>query len=220
MIGFISGKVIFSDGNEIIIQCPSGIGYQIFFNKVLPESKMVSLFISHVIKEASQDLYAFHSLREKKLFEMLMSVKGVGPKSAYALTTHLGIDQICNAIAFDDKKMISKAPGIGPKAAAQVILDLSNKISKIKMYSHNKKVVIDNLDEIDITSSDLEGEQIGFNDLISETDNSLKIIDETLVACKELGFKESNIMPLISELMGKNEIIKSEQLVHLVLKNI
>ena len=95
MIGHLQGKVLFSDGVEVVMLTSSGVGYQIYFAKVLRERSIHSLYISHVIKEASEELYGFDTLREKKLFESLLSVKGVGPKSAYALIRALGFETIC-----------------------------------------------------------------------------------------------------------------------------
>jgi Holliday junction DNA helicase RuvA len=56
MIGFLCGEVLFSDGNESVLQTPSGIGYQVFYNKVLVESSQAAIFISHIIKEDSETL--------------------------------------------------------------------------------------------------------------------------------------------------------------------
>ncbi len=79
MIGHLQGEVLFSDGNEVVVLTNSGIGYQIFFGNVLVEGSRASVFISHVIKEGSEELYGFKTLRDKKTFEMLIKVKGVGP---------------------------------------------------------------------------------------------------------------------------------------------
>jgi len=65
MIGFLVGEVIFSDGNESILQTPSGIGYQVFYNKVLVEGSRAAIFVSQIINENSQTLYGFSSLRTK-----------------------------------------------------------------------------------------------------------------------------------------------------------
>ncbi|MFG1515951.1 OB-fold domain-containing protein, partial [Halobacteriovorax sp. ZH3_bin.1] len=94
MIGLLQGEVVFSDGNELILFTPSGVGHQIYFQHVLPEGSVAAIFISHIVKEASEELFGFRSLREKKTFELLLSVKGVGPKGAFALVTSIGVDNI------------------------------------------------------------------------------------------------------------------------------
>lgn len=221
MIGFLSGEVLFSDGNESIIQTPSGIGYQLYYNKVLVEGASASLFISHIVKEDSETLFAFHNLRAKKLFEMLLSVKGIGPKSAYSLISNLGVEEIINAIKLDAKGALTKVPGLGTKSAAQIILDLSGKIDKVKMYSDSNKIIrgdlmqISPLEKIISDSRDL-GEAV----IDSKKINSHEIMNDTLMACKELGFKEEKIIPIAQRILGINSITKPEQLIHLVLKEL
>ncbi len=218
MIGHIQGEVLFSDGSEIIVLTNSGVGYQVYFNKVLAEGHHISLYISHMIKEASQELFGFKTLREKKLFELLNTVKGIGPKSAFALMGALSPKEICDAITFENKKALTAAPGVGPKAAAQVILDLGGKIHKIMMVADSYKVdkIIampkESISFIDVVSEDIASEENQINE------NA--IIQDAIMACKELGFKEEKIIPIAHKVMGRNEITRAEQLVHLVLKEI
>ncbi|MBL6988582.1 MAG: Holliday junction branch migration protein RuvA [Bacteriovoracaceae bacterium] len=206
MIGYIQGEVIFSDGSEAVILSSSGVGYQIYFNTVLPEGEQIALYISHIIKEASEELYGFESLRDKKLFEMLIQVKGVGPKTAYTLMKTIKSQQICDAISFDNKKALTKAPGIGNKAAAQIILDLGTKIHKVKMYSSRYT-----------TSSTKAPIEVTHYKASVDTQD---VMDETIMACKELGLKEDVVVELAQQILSNNSITKAEQLVHLVLKQI
>lgn len=216
MIGHLQGEVIFSDGTEAVVLTNSGIGYQVYINQVLPEGRGTSVFISHVIREASEELYGFKTIREKKMFELLTSVKGVGPKSAFSLVGAVGVDQIINSILFDDKKTLTKAPGIGNKAAAQMVLDLQNKISKIKMYS-NKTMGVQDTSNVQPISIREEIEEVSID---SNFVNQDLIIKDAIMACKELGFKEEKIIPLAQKILATNEISKPEQLVHLVLKEV
>lgn len=217
MIGLLQGEVVFSDGNELILFSPSGVGHQIYFQQVLPEGSTAAIFISHIVKEASEELFGFRSLREKKTFELLLSVKGVGPKGAFALVTSLGVDSIIDSIIFDNKKALQKAPGIGAKAASQIILDLSGKAQKIKMYSKATVAPTDAPEAYSQTSLNLE--------LIDETPKESVSYDSTLMndaimACKELGFTEDKVMPLAKRILDENQITRAEQLVHLVLKEV
>ncbi|WP_372653941.1 Holliday junction branch migration protein RuvA [Halobacteriovorax sp.] len=216
MIGHLQGEVIFSDGTEAVVLTNSGIGYQVYINQVLPEGKGTSIFISHVIREASEELYGFKTIREKKMFEILTSVKGVGPKSAFSLVGAVGVDQVINSILFDDKKTLTKAPGIGNKAAAQMVLDLQNKISKIKMYS-NKTMGIQDMPGVNPVFINEEPEEVTVDSNFANHD---LIIKDAIMACKELGFKEDKIIPLAQKILATNEISKPEQLVHLVLKEV
>ncbi|EQC45130.1 Holliday junction DNA helicase RuvA, N-terminal domain protein [Bacteriovorax sp. BSW11_IV] len=220
MIGFLQGDVLFSDGNEIIINTRSGTGYQVYFSNVALEGSKISIYVSHIVKEGSEELYGFKSLRDKKMFELLISVKGVGPKSAFNLMAALSTTQIIDSVLNDDKKTLTKAPGVGTKAASQMILDLTKKIEKIRMYS-NKTIVIS-----EISSGEVEYEYsqpLLFEDAPSEVSAVVEndqVLRETIMACKELGFKEDKVMSLAHRIMSENNIVKAEQLVHLVLKEI
>lgn len=220
MIGFLCGEVIFSDGNESVLQTSSGIGYQVFYNKVLVEGTQAAIFIAHIIKEDSETLYAFHSLRAKKLFEMLLTVKGIGPKSAYGLIANIGVNEIITAVNLEAKATLTKVPGLGTKGAAQIILDLAGKIDRVKMYSDSSKTlknisalpksnIIEMFDETTYTET-----------TTSLNTNQHEILNDALMACKELGFREDKIIPIAQKILGANLITKPEQLIHLVLKEI
>lgn len=222
MIGFIYGEVLFSDGNEVIVQTNTGVGYQIFYNQVLVEGSEAGVYISHIIKEDSETLYGFHSLRAKKLFEMLLTVKGIGPKSAYSLVTNLGVNEIITAVTLDSKNVLTKVPGLGTKGAAQIILDLGNKIDRVKMYSDSRivyktkaKVVHTQLEMI------ATEEPVYIEETVKKsTVTNHEIMNDAIMACKELGFKEDKIIPIAQKILSANHITKPEQLIHLVLKEI
>ncbi len=219
MIGFLCGEVIFSDGVECVIQTTSGIGYQVFYNKVLVEGSQAAIYISHIIKEDSETLYGFHSLRTKKLFELLLTVNGVGPKSAYGLITSLGVNDIINAVKLEAKNTLTKAPGVGAKSAAQIILDLSSKIDRIKMYSDSCKTVRASSPVVQPALIEME-EVVYVENTASSEINHHEILNDALMACKELGFKEDKIIPIAQKILGANNISKPEQLIHLVLREV
>jgi Holliday junction DNA helicase RuvA len=220
MIGFLSGEVLFSDGYESIIQTPSGIGYQVFYNKVLIEGTMAAIYIAHIIKEDSENLYGFPSIRAKKLFEMLLTVKGIGPKSAYNLICNLGVNDIINAVNLEAKNSLTKTPGLGTKGAAQIILDLAGKIDKVKMYSDSSRVYKAQPQTITHSQLSIAEDFVIKDDMPTMKNNQHEILNDTLMACKELGFKEDKIIPLAQKILGANLITKPEQLIHLVLKEL
>ncbi|MDO9184279.1 MAG: Holliday junction branch migration protein RuvA, partial [Bacteriovorax sp.] len=186
MIGFLCGEVIFSDGNESVLQTSSGIGYQVFYNKVLVEGTQAAIFIAHIIKEDSETLYAFHSLRAKKLFEMLLTVKGIGPKSAYGLIANIGVNEIINAVNLEAKATLTKVPGLGTKGAAQIILDLAGKIDRVKMYSDSSKT-LKNISIVPKSNIQEMFEDVAFIDTqISTSFNQHEILNDAVMACKEL----------------------------------
>lgn len=229
MIGFLYGTVLFSDGQEAIVQTSNGVGHQVYLNKVLVEGAPAGVYVSHIIRESEQTLYGFESLRAKKLFETLLQVKGVGPKSAFALMSALRPDEIIEAVHSENKKALKAAPGVGEKAAAQMILDLSKKIFKVRMYS-DRKVALHQVSalEADPNQTGLPGHQdwhiektaeLHVEPEAGESDTHI-LLDEALMACRELGFKDDQVIPLAQKIMGQSEIHRSEQLVHLVLKQI
>lgn len=224
MIGVISGQVLFSDGVEVIIDTPSGIGYQTFCKHILPEGETTSVYISHIIRENNEALYAFCSLREKKLFELITTVKSVGPKSAFNLISQLDMNQIITSIQTNDKKTLTQVRGLGPKAASQIILDLQKKIQKIKMYSDQPlghTTPIKQIQNKSENSSKKSSKKIEKPLVQNGTLPSLQsILDDTLLACKNLGFSDERIIPLAQRILKENEVKKTEQLVHLVLKEI
>lgn len=198
MIGMISGIVQFSDGQECLIQTASGLGHTVYCHHVLTEGQETSLYITHIIKEDSQTLFGFTSFRAKKLFELLLTVKGIGPKSAFALMGTLSVRDIVQAIQQDAKSSLTKVSGLGQKGASQIILDLQKKIDRIYMYS-DRHLASPPPEQLDLLPSFLE---------------------EALAACRELGFRDEKILPIARRVMGQHAIQRPEQLVHLVLKEV
>ena len=131
MIGYISGTVVYSDSQRSIVLTAQGVGYEINTATPMVPNREVALFISHIIRENAQDLYGFETADEKKFFEMLIDVNNIGPKSAFSLISHLGVEQIISAITFENTDILKSAPGVGKKSAEQIVLSLKDKISKL-----------------------------------------------------------------------------------------
>ena len=131
MIAHIRGKVTEKFGNSLIIDV-AGVGYEItvptpdFDAVMLDEEK--KFFTYHSIRENAEELYGFSSLMAKKLFELLISVQGVGPKAGIAILSLAEPEEVRNAIANADTAFISKASGVGKKSAERVIVDLRDKV--------------------------------------------------------------------------------------------
>lgn len=220
MIGVLTGNILFSDGQEALIQTASGVGYQVYCNYIFPEGESASVYVAHIIREAAETLFAFRTLREKKLFELMITVKGVGPKSAYNIVSQISLDQIITAVSTEQKSILTKVSGVGTKAASQIILDLGKKIHKIKMYSSEfasfaEMPLFENAQTPETFSStpqSLEKIELG--------DASEKILNDTILACENLGFQTDKVIPLAQRILKENTIKKPEQLVHLVLKEI
>lgn len=134
MIGYLKGKIIHPNPARIIIDV-NGVGYLVFISlttfEKISDSKEVELFIHTNVKEDSITLYGFYEESEKAMFELLISVSGIGPKSALGILSGIRIDELKEAIASGNISRIVKAPGIGKKTAERLVLELRSKIDNI-----------------------------------------------------------------------------------------
>jgi Holliday junction DNA helicase RuvA len=140
MIAHVSGVVAEKFGNAIIVDV-NGVGYEVqvavldFDNSVLGEQ--VKFHTYHHIREQSQELFGFSSLAAKKLFEMLITVQGVGPKAALSILSIGDSEHVRNAIANSDSTYISQANGVGKRIAERVVVDLSDKVGLAVQITRN-----------------------------------------------------------------------------------
>ena len=134
MIGFIKGELISAKPTQLLIDV-NGVGYlcNISINtfEKISNQKNVSLFIHTHVKEDSITLFGFYTESEKSMFELLISVSGVGPKIALSILSGIQIDDLKNAIIYADISRISAVPGIGRKTAERLILELKNKVDQV-----------------------------------------------------------------------------------------
>ncbi|MEI6851028.1 MAG: Holliday junction branch migration protein RuvA [Candidatus Saccharibacteria bacterium] len=131
MIAHVSGVVVEKFGSSVIVDV-HGIGYEVqlaagdFDSTVIETS--AKFYTYHHIREQSQELFGFSSLIAKKLFELLITVQGVGPKAAMSILSLNDSETVRNAIASGDSVFITRASGIGKKTAERVVVDLSDKV--------------------------------------------------------------------------------------------
>ena len=131
MIAHISGIVSEKMIDSVIVDV-NGVGYEI----KVPQSdydratldKPIKYYTYHHIREQSQELFGFSNLAGKKLFELLITVQGVGPKAALSILSLGDTETVRNGIANADSKYISQANGVGKKTAERVVVDLSDKV--------------------------------------------------------------------------------------------
>ncbi len=138
MIAHVSGIVAEKFGNSIIIDVHD-IGYEVqvaagdFDRSLLSEP--VKFFTYHHIREQSQELFGFSSLAAKKMFELLITVQGVGPKAALSILSLGEAESVRNAIAHADGAFIAKASGVGKKTADRIVVDLADKVGLATQYA-------------------------------------------------------------------------------------
>jgi holliday junction DNA helicase RuvA len=131
MIAHVSGVVAEKFGSSVIVDV-HGVGYEVavaagdYERALLNEP--VKFHTYHHIREQSQELFGFTSLAAKKLFEMLITVQGVGPKAALAILSLGDSELVRNAIANGDSAFITKASGVGKRIAERVVVDLTDKV--------------------------------------------------------------------------------------------
>lgn len=131
MIAHIQGKIVEKFANSVIIDV-HGVGYEVALSSINYDNLLlndeVKVYTYHLVREQSEDLFGFTSLAEKKLFELLISVQGVGPKNAIAILSLAPAEEVRNAIANADAAFIAKASGIGKRSSERVIVDLKEKV--------------------------------------------------------------------------------------------
>lgn len=136
MYEYLKGMVTFISPYYIVVE-NQGIGYQIALgNPYRYSSKMnqeITIYIQQVIREDGHLLYGFSSLEEKQLFLKLVSVSGIGPKSALAIMASDDHSGLIHAIESGDVTYLTKFPGVGKKTAQQMILDLKGKLGEISI---------------------------------------------------------------------------------------
>jgi Holliday junction DNA helicase RuvA len=137
MIAHIFGVVAEKFGGAVIVDV-AGVGYEINvaagdYDAVILD-QTVKFYTYHHIREQSQELFGFSSLAGKKLFEMLITVQGVGPKAALAILSLDDAENVRNAIANADSTYLAKASGVGKKTAERVVVDLSDKVGMPIIY--------------------------------------------------------------------------------------
>jgi len=133
VIGFLEGKLFRKEADRIILMA-GGVGYQVAISFQtfcsLPQTgEPVSLEIYHHVKEDRSELYGFASLREKELFEKLISVSGIGPKTGLGVLSPHPAGEVAAAIDSEDISFLTRIPGIGKKTAQRVILELKGKLA-------------------------------------------------------------------------------------------
>lgn len=131
MIAHVKGVIAEKFNNAVIVDV-NGIGYEVTLTALdydaVSLGDEIKFYTYHSIRENAEELYGFSSLAAKKLFELLISVQGIGPKAAVAILSLAAPEEVRNAIANADAAFVSKASGVGKKSAERVIVDLRDKV--------------------------------------------------------------------------------------------
>jgi len=201
MISYIRGTLADIDESIVVIE-NNGVGYGMSSSmntiRQLPAiGSEVKLNTKLIPKEDSLTLYGFYDKEELKMFELLLSVSGIGPKGALAILSNMTVSDIQFAIAGGDAKAFAAAPGVGKKTAERVIIDLKDKVDIIGAF------------EAKITA-DLSGSA-------GKNANTSTVKEEVLEALVALGYSASNAARALDK-MTITEATTTEQLLSDTLK--
>jgi len=167
------------------------VGISVMTSQMLTLNQETFLFIQQIIREDAHLLFGFNSRSEKEMFNLLISVNGVGAVSALILLSTLTLEEIASAILSKNSTLIQKAKGIGAKTAERIIVDLKDKVQKFNNSDENISALTDN-----------------------------KIKEESLSALEVLGIPKRMSEKIADRILKQNPAISVEELVKQILKNI
>lgn len=194
MIYSLKGIVQELNPTSVIIDV-NGVGYYVGISLQTSEklilAKPTFLNIQQIIREDANLLFGFNTILEKELFNLLISVNGVGPVSALIMLSSLSLEEIATAILSNNSLLLQKVKGIGTKTAERIIVDLRDKVQKFKDSGENISTFANN-----------------------------KIKEESLSALEVLGIPKKMSEKIADRILKQNPDLTVEELVKQILKNI
>ncbi len=184
MIALISGKIVYKSIAHVIVDV-QGVGYRVsiplttFYE--LPETgQAITLHIHTNVREDAINLFGFHSVQERDLFQLMISVSGIGPKIAMNILSGISAPELLNAISGGNVGKLVNVPGVGKKMAERLVLELKEKVLK--------KMMIEQMPD--------EGTQKSTNDVI---------LDDALSALVNLGYKSNAAQDALNKVVRTSE---------------
>src|SRR5210317_1104201 len=187
MIASLTGNLASIGKSEIILEV-NGVGYLLNVSSKLVSSlgeigSKLSVFTDLQIKDDKILMYGFATSNEQSFFRLLQSVQGIGPKAALSILSALTINELILAITSGDKAMISRAEGVGPKVAARVTAELSEKVSNMHLNFGNN----------DISKNSQEKN----SNVLNEEDQFFDVVEDTISALINLGYTRSEVFSVV-----------------------
>ena len=176
MIYSLKGKVILTDGDTVIIDVHD-VGYQVLVSHVndYEIGQEVFLYTYNVVREDEQYLVGFSSIDEKDVFLALIRVKGLGPRTVINALSATTPNDVKNAIASNNVVYLKKLPGIGAKAASQIILDLEGELTGTKGDPTVYDEVYDALKELGFKGAAIERVLATINEKDAKAEDVLRL---------------------------------------------
>lgn len=199
MYAYIKGKVIVKASNYIIIE-NNGIGYKIFMSqkameKINEEENEVKIHTYYYVREDNISLYGFLSNDELRMFELLLSVSGIGAKSAITMLSEISTSDFAMAVITNDTSKLVKIPGIGAKSAARIILELKDKLkNEDAIVKENKEV------ETKVINEEIVSEAVAALQILGY---SKKEVEKALEQVDVSGLTTEQIIKAALKLLGK-----------------
>ena len=192
MIAYLKGKLVIKSVDYIVIDV-QGIGYKVYMSKTaidkLEEEKEIKVYTYLKVREDDISLFGFNTLEELHMFELLISVGGIGAKSAIAILSNITPSKFALAVITSDVNTLKKLQGIGPKIAQRIILELKDKIK---------------------TEEAIENQE----NTIKQEEQIQEDMEELIQALQVLGYRRyeiNNILPKIKEEILEDRIKEALQ---------
>lgn len=197
MIAFVSGILEMKLNGYIVIDV-GGIGYKVFMSESAIDNlgntgDKVKVYTHHHVREDDISLYGFLTMEELNMFELLISVSGVGAKSALSILANVEPSSFALAVISNDTSKLVKIPGVGAKTAARIVLELKDKLKNQDLVDKKKDVIKNN------------------------TDNEEKL-DEAISALQVLGYNRKDIEKVFEKIDVSE--LKLEEIIKLGLKHL
>lgn len=186
MIGKLKGKLSELSGNIGLIETSGGVFYEVFLTPSLIShislKSPIELYTYLQVREDALVLFGFQSKKELDFFKMLLTVSGVGPKTAFSVISYISLDSLVKSVQSNDIESFTRIPGLGRKTAMKIILELSTKLKSefdmTKMVlSEEDKTVIDALVSLGYKSFEAKK-------LLSKLPNNLSVEEKIQRALK------------------------------------
>lgn len=189
MYAYIKGKIVEKSNNYVVIE-NNGIGYRIFMtltsiDKISEDLEEIKIYTYYQVREDNISLYGFLQKEELRMFELLLSVSGVGAKSAIAMLSSILPSDFAMAIIQNDTSKLTKIQGVGSKTAARIVLELKDKLKTEEAISKNSEdvqKVIKSDEEVNEATQALQ--ILGYNK--KEIEKALEKLDITGLSVQDI----------------------------------
>lgn len=157
MISRLTGSIVHVDPKYIILDV-SGVGYKVFItadimSKIGKNEENTTLWTYMAVRENAMDLYGFLTLAELNFFELLITISGIGPKTAMGILNVASVHSIETAIQTGDTSHLTKVSGIGKKVAEKIVMELKDKVSTVTHTPESKTAMKNDADALEALKS-------------------------------------------------------------------